>query len=213
MMTELNEDDKVQIQINKVKAQMGVLRHVFACNSIDMKAKYWVYAAGHLNTLLWGCESWNMTERNLKHLSSFHHKAIKRLLGLKWEKVKEKKNANELVRHCFNNIPNIETYIIRRTSRYMGKVIRSEKNNIPWKLLGAWIFTPRKIGRPQNSCNNNVLITINALIPEVEKDGNFQSATPLTGEESTWNSKFDIFFVESQDPDSDDGTKNAEPLI
>ena len=100
----------------------------------------------------------------------------------------------------FNNIPNIETYIIRRTSRYIRKVIRSEKNNIPWKLLGAWIFAPRKIGRPQNSCNNNFLVAICALIPEVKKNGKFQSWTPLAGEESSWNNKIDNFFAESRNP-------------
>ena len=72
---------------------------------------------------------------------------------------------------------------------------------------------PRKIGGPQNLCNNNFLIAITALNPEVEKNGKFQSWTPLTGEESTWNSKIDKFFMESQDPNSDDKTKNAEPLI
>jgi len=96
--TELNEDDEIQIRINKAKAQMGLLRHFFDCNDVDRKVKYWVYAAGPLNTLLWGCESWNLTERNLKRLSSFHHKAIKRILGLKWERVKEEKIMNEEVR-------------------------------------------------------------------------------------------------------------------
>ena len=77
---------------------MGLLRHFFNCNDIDRKVKYWVYMASPLNTLLWGCKSWNLTERNLKHLSSFHHKVIKRILSLKWEKVKEEKITNEEVR-------------------------------------------------------------------------------------------------------------------
>ena len=118
---------------------------------------------------------------------------------------------NEEVRRQFNNIRNIETYNIRRTSRYIRKVIRSEKNNIPRKLLGAWIFAPRKIGRPQNLCNNNFLVAICALIPEVEKNGKFQSWTPLAGEESSWNNKIDNFFMETQNPNLDDKTKYAEP--
>ena len=57
-------------------------------------------------------------------------------------------------------------------------MIRSEKNNIPRKLLGAWIFAPRKIGRPQNSCNNNFLVAISALIPEVKKMANSRAGLP-----------------------------------
>jgi len=122
-----------------------------------------------------------------------------------WPKMrKSRKKKSWTRRWWFNNIPNIETYIIRRTSRYIGKVIRSEKNNIPQKLLSAWIFAPRKIGRLQNSCNNNFLIAISALIPEVKKNGKFQSWTPLTGEESSWNNKINIFFAASQNPNSND---------
>jgi len=83
-----------------------------------------VYTAGPLNTLLWGCESWNMTAKNIRRLSGFHHKAIKRILGLRWECVKEERITNEEVRNHFNNSPNIETFIIRRTNRYIGKIMR-----------------------------------------------------------------------------------------
>jgi len=76
--TKLNEDDEIQIHINKAKTQMGLLRHFFACDDIARKVKYQVYAAGPLNTLLWGCRSWNMTKNNLRYLSSFHHRAIKK---------------------------------------------------------------------------------------------------------------------------------------
>jgi len=57
IMTKLSEDDEIQIQINKANAHMGLLRHFFACNDINRKVKYWVYADGPLNTILWGCTS------------------------------------------------------------------------------------------------------------------------------------------------------------
>ena len=76
-------------------------------------------------------------------------------------------------------MPNIETYIIKRTSRYIGKVIRSEKKNIPWKLLGAWIFTPRKIGRPQDSCNNNFSSPSVLSSQRLKKMANFRAGLPL----------------------------------
>ena len=93
-----------------------------------------------------------MTAKNVRRLNSFHYKAIKRMLGLRWECVKEERIMHEEVRNHFNNIPNIKTLIVRRTNRYIGKIMRLEKNNILRKLLGAWIHCPRKTGRPQNSC-------------------------------------------------------------
>jgi len=73
------------------------------------------------------------------------------------------------VRYHFNNIPSIETFIIRRTNRYIGKIIRSEKNNIQWKLLGAWIYCPRKTERLQNSCNNILFRAIRGIKPDRKK--------------------------------------------
>ena len=89
-----------------------------------------------------------------------------RILGLRWERVKEERITNEEVRKCFKNIPNTETFIVRRTNRYIGEIVRSEKNNIRRKLLGAWIYCPRKTGRPQNSCYNNFFKAIRAIVPQ-----------------------------------------------
>ena len=146
-----------------------------------------MYTAGPLNTLLWGCESWNMIGKNIRRLNGFHHKAIKRILGLRWECVKEERIMNEEVRYHFNNIPNIESFIIRRTHRYIGKIMRSEKNNIPWKPLGAWIHCPRKTGRLLNSCNNNLFMAIRVIVPDVEKNDKFQSWAVLASNENSWN--------------------------
>jgi len=59
---------------------------------------------------------------------------------------------------------------MRRTNTYTGKVIRTKMMNLPRKLLGVWIYCPRKT---QNSCNSNFLIVINSIIPNVGKDGRF----------------------------------------
>jgi len=65
------------------------------------------------STLLWGCESWNVTEKNLKKLFSFHHLAICRILGKKRDQVQKQKITNEEVRNRLNNILCTNTYIIQ----------------------------------------------------------------------------------------------------
>ena len=63
---DLTEDAKIEARINKASSQLGILKHFFNCKDVDRCVKYWVYLAAPLNTLLWGAESWNLTEHNRK---------------------------------------------------------------------------------------------------------------------------------------------------
>ena len=63
---DLTENAEIKAHITKAKSQRGLLRHFFTCGDVDRRVKYWVYAT--LNTLLWGSESWNINEHNMKKL-------------------------------------------------------------------------------------------------------------------------------------------------
>ena len=87
-----------------------------------------------------------------------------------------------------------------------------EKMNLPRKLLVAWIYCPRQIGRPQNSCSYNFLVAINSIIPEMGKSGKFQDwAPPVAGDESLWNFNINNFFADSMTTIPDENIKTAEP--
>ena len=54
---DLNENAETETRIKRVSSQMGILRHFFSAKDVDLRVKFWVYIAGPLNCLLWGCES------------------------------------------------------------------------------------------------------------------------------------------------------------
>jgi hypothetical protein len=204
---EINENAEVEIRIKKASSQMGILRHFFNGKDIDHRVKYWVYLAGPLNCLLWGCESWNLTERNKEKLRAFHHSAIRRILDITWTRVREEKITNEEIRHRFCQILEIDTFIIRRTARYVGKIYRSDDQMLPKKLLGAWIHGPRKIGKPQLSCNNNFLTAIQACLPElseIDDQGLFKIWGKAASDEEAWNCRIEDYFVSCQSEIYDD---------
>ena len=60
---------------------MSLLRHFFNYKDIKLNIKYWIYMAGSLKILLWGSESWNLSEQNQEKLNAFHHTAIRQILG------------------------------------------------------------------------------------------------------------------------------------
>jgi hypothetical protein len=132
---ELNEDAEIATHINKAKSLMGILCHFFSCQDVDLRTKYNKYVSCPLNALLWGCETWNLLAKNLKKLEAFHHGAARRILNIKWQQVHEDKIRNKQVRFRFCNAPKVETFILCRTAKYLGKVTRSSERTYPKNSL------------------------------------------------------------------------------
>jgi hypothetical protein len=139
--TELNKDTKVKIRINKAKSILGTMKHFLNKKDVDLRTKHSVYTSFAINAALWGCESWNLSTRNKK---SFHHSAIRKILNIQWQQVRDNRIRNKQVRFRFCNIPTIESFINKRTATYVGKIARSDANELPKKFLGAWMNQPKK---------------------------------------------------------------------
>jgi hypothetical protein len=161
----LNEDAEIDTRIKKAKSIMGASKHFFDNKDIDKRIKAEIYIAGPLNALLWGCEAWNLTKNNLNKIMSFHHNAIRRILNIRWDQVREKHIKNQEVRGLLCNMPNIDAFINRRTATYIGKISRSNPESYPKKILAAWIQGKRKNGHPQLTCNNNYAKVIDKILP------------------------------------------------
>ena len=201
----LNEDSEIEARINKAKSIMGASKYFFDNKDIDKRVKSEIYVAGPLNALLWGCESWNLTKKNLNKLTAFHHSAIRRILGIRWDQVREKHIKNKEVRGLLCNIPNIDAYIAKRTATYLGKISRLNNNCYPKKFLTAWITGGRKSGAPQLTCNNNFSASIKKNLPENLALSNNQAILSewyhLARDEANWTFFIDRFFEKCRESD------------
>jgi len=101
---------------------------------------------------------------NHNNLHAFHHSAIRRILGIWMDEVKECHIMNEQVKKWFNNIPTIDDFIARRTWTCMGKALRTKNDSLPKKMLGAWIPMARKTGRPQSNFKDNFIQAIKTIL-------------------------------------------------
>jgi hypothetical protein len=183
---DLLDDKDIKARIKKANYQMGALRHFLKNRDLDNRVKQKIYIAGPISILLFGSESWNLTEKSLKTLRSFHHSSIRRILGIPWKQVREERITNEDVRARFCQIPDILTYITVRTWKYIGKTIRNKKQSIPQKMIGAWIHGPKKMGRPQQSCKHHFVQTLTNILPEIEETGIFEQWTRLAQQKEEW---------------------------
>jgi len=75
--TQLNKTDEIKYRIKWAWSQIGMMKQLFNAKDISQTIKYWVYATGPLNTMLWGAESWNISQANINKLNAFHHLAIR----------------------------------------------------------------------------------------------------------------------------------------
>jgi hypothetical protein len=207
--TELNEDAEIRTCIKKAKSTMGIAKHFFSNKDVDIRMKHNIYNAFAINAALWGCESWNLSVKNKKMLEGFHHGAIRRILNIRWGQVKKERIRNKQVRFRFCNIQKIESYINKRTATYVGKIARASDDELPKKLLGAWMHQPRKAGGQQLSCNNNFARAICAVIPNIQSEHQgllFRDWLPLTLDESEWLNVINAYFdaCKTIDEDCDD---------
>ena len=216
----LNEDAEIEARIKKAKSIMGASKYFFDNKDVCKKIKSQIYVAGPLNALIWGCESWNLTKHNMNKLMAFHHSAIRRILGIKWNQVREKHIKNKEVRGILCNIPNIDAFIAKRTAVYLGKVSPSN-NTYPQKFLTAWITGKRKNGAPQLTCNNNFVNSIKKILPPGKILSNKQALLrewiPLAKDENNWLTYIDAYFescrsMDHEDPNNDTpGDYDHEP--
>ena len=187
---------------------MGAAKHFFNNKDVDKRIKAQIYVAGPLNALLWGCETWNLTKYNLNKLMSFHHSAIRWILDIRWDQVREKHIKNKEVRGLLWNILNIDAYIVKQTATYIGKISRTDDNFYPKKFLAAWIVGKRKSGVPQLTCNNNFANSIKKILPTnkvtLNKQAILREWMPLAKDQSSWLQFIDEYFESCRNIDYQD---------
>jgi hypothetical protein len=103
--------------------------------------------------------------KTLKKLEAFHHGAARRIFNIKWQQVHKDKIRNKQVRFRSSNVPQVETFILYRTAKYLVKVARSKERTYPKRFLGAWMNQPKKNGGVELSCTNTFANVISAILP------------------------------------------------
>jgi hypothetical protein len=173
----LKDDHEMDTRIKRAKSQIGALKPFFKCPNIKVETKYNIYMAIPVNTALWGCESWSLTEQARKRLSAFHHTSIRYILGINMHNVQEHRIENKMVRKWFWNIPDILHIAQKRQLQWIGKVARMHESRMPRKLLMSWIGHERKPGRPQIMYRNTFAQAIHNAIPTYD---------PIKGTAKAW---------------------------
>jgi hypothetical protein len=155
----------VKSRIKKATAQVGALRSFFRHPHIDLETKMAVYTATALNTVLWGCKSWTLTDSIKRSLQVFHHRSLRAVLNINMFEVEEQRITNTEIQKR-TNIPDILIFLTRRSLRWIGKLARMPMNRLPCHLLAAWVQNPRKRGCPQATLRNTMIDSLQQVLQD-----------------------------------------------
>ena len=81
-----------------------------------------------------------------------------------------------------------DSFITRRTWKYMGKVYRARGESLLKKMLGTWVPATRKAGRLQMSCKDNFIRALKEVLNNQISDKAFKEWFPIAADETKWNS-------------------------
>jgi hypothetical protein len=144
--------------------QMGQMKELFRCKDISRRTKKFIYQAIPLITVLWRCETWALKEEEKIILEVFHYGEIRRILWISRQTVRDE-TTNSAARKKFLNIPTMMNIVKRRALKYIGKVVREEKE-LHTSFLTAYCHSPRHVGGHQKSHRDLFIECVRNILPD-----------------------------------------------
>jgi hypothetical protein len=114
------------------------LKCVFKRKDVTKEAKVAVYNSLVLSVLLYGCESWSLTQRLRDRLRSFHCKCVRSMCRINMWHVQHYRITAQDLEHRLG-VRSFETYLVRRRLRWLRHVWRMPWDRLPRKLITAWV--------------------------------------------------------------------------
>ena len=101
-----------------------------------------------LSITLYGCETWSLTENQLRRLRVMHAHHLRVMSHVSrtrmWDEHISTQELGQRLR-----IDSIDTSITRRQLRWLGHVARMDfDRRLPRRMLSAWVPHPRPVGAP-----------------------------------------------------------------
>jgi hypothetical protein len=129
------------------------------------------------SVLLYGCETWLVTEDIQRKIQTFVNRCLRYILRIWWPKFIANKDLRKVTRQ-----EDINVEIRKRKFRWLGHTLRKEDGEIPKSTLFWNPQGNRKRGRPRNSWRRSV---------NKEAGRNWNEVRFLTADRRKWKGLID----------------------
>lgn len=146
------DDREIKKRITQAKRMIGCLNGVFWSTEIKKKLKINIYETLVKSSLLYGAESWRITEANRRKLEAVEMDAFRRTLGVS----RRDRVPNEEIRQRIGIEGSLTTDIEQKQLIWYGHVQRMNDDRIPKRVM-QWIpQNRRKRGRPKKTWKEGI---------------------------------------------------------
>ena len=157
----------IKSRLSKARTAFCQLRPIWRSTSLSRNTKLRIYNSNVKSVLLYGSECWRIIQTDFNKLSAFHNTCLRKICKIFWPNKITNKDLYELTAQR-----DIRDEIKLRRWKWIGHVLRRDKNNIS-KVSLRWTPTgKRKRGRPKETWRRTVESEIKEMgmsWPEVEK--------------------------------------------
>ena len=187
LVPSLSDGYEIDRRLKFAAAQLREMDNTWK-SSMDLRSKRLFFLQIPLNTALFGCEYWALTDTLRAKLSVFYHKGLRRILGLSMHDVEHDRIRNEHLRNKLG-VYDIVDIIRYRQSNYIGKLARMPTNRLPRRMLAAWIPTARKRGSAPITTAKTFVNTIQTIlgVDTCTDHGVLKEWVPFAEDKTAWD--------------------------
>ena len=148
---DLSDIHDAEARIMKASQAFGALRtKIFGSADVPERLKGKLYTGGVLAVLLYGCETWCLTESSFRRLSSWHNKRIREMCRVTMRQTYVHHISSKSLQQR-TGVFELEHYLASTTLRWAGHVARMPKSRLPKRLMLSWVQEPRVTGGQEMS--------------------------------------------------------------
>ena len=143
-------DADVEARIAKASRAFGALRRpVFMDRNLTLETKRQIYSACVLSVLMYGSECWTPLRRHVRKLNTFHHRAIRIILGITNREQWSKHTTMTEIRRRWGDYETASEKIAKRRLQWLGHLARMQDTRIPKTTFFGWLRHPRPQSGPR----------------------------------------------------------------
>ena len=128
--------DEIDARIMKARAAYANLGHLWRLRDVSLAVKGRIYNASVRAVLLYACETWPLRVEDVRRLSVFDHRCLRRIADIQWQH----HVSNAEVRHRVfgrRDDNSIGVTILKHRLRWLGHVLRMSSQRLPRRALFA----------------------------------------------------------------------------